>query len=67
MNKHGNCDFHKYASEILATTVDVSEMLSKQATTEREKSIVIAKSLLFHFSYNFSSFFRMILRIKVHY
>ena len=49
MSKHGICDFHKHASEILATTVDVSEMLSKQATTEREKNMVIDKSLLFHF------------------
>ncbi len=49
MNKHENCNFHRHANEILATTTDVSEMLSKQTVTEREKNrecfILIAKSL----------------------
>ena len=49
MSKHGSCDFHKHASEILATTADVGQMLSKQLKTEREKNrkcfILIANSL----------------------
>ena len=49
MSKHGSCDFHKHASEILATTADVGEMLLKELKTEREKNrecfILIANSL----------------------
>ena len=49
MSKIGSCDFHKHASEILATTADVGEMLSKQVKTERVKNrecfILITNSL----------------------
>ena len=34
-SKHGNCDFHKVCAAALASTVDIGDMLSQQAATEK--------------------------------
>ena len=36
--KHENCDFHKSAAAALASRVDVGDMLSKQAATEKQQN-----------------------------